>query len=156
MQYRFEPSVAEVLVKSGWFSGRSVETLVKHWKIELMKSDSLQMFPAAEKALLEFGGIKCSQRTMGKDLPVKSFEVNPSLAVYEEDRLEEFSSELGIEFYPLGEASGGYYFLAIAEDGKVYWLMENLFLIGKNFDEALHNMIIGVKPKLMMSEKLAP
>jgi hypothetical protein len=45
--------------------------------------------------------------------------------------------------YPLGEAASGWYYLAIGENGRVYYVMEDIILAGYTEDEALENLLIG-------------
>jgi SUKH-3 immunity protein len=144
---RFDIFVEETLMKAGWFPQRRVEADVVKWKTQIKKSDDKDMFSHAEKILYEFGCLKIEQGEFGVNYPRTTFEINPSLAIYESDRFAEYEELLKMNLYPLGEAVGGYYFIAVGENGQVFWLMDNIVLIGENFDEAISNMILGIRPK---------
>lgn len=142
---RLDDFVENVLRQSGWFSGRQVDSSVSEWKSQLKATDNLEMFPKAEEVLLEFGGIKVERK---KDFSKQSFEINPSLAVYEGDRFEEYASLLKVKIYPLGEGFSGHCFLGVVEDGRIVWIMDaGIFLMGDNFGEALTKMILGQHPE---------
>src|SRR5687767_13564492 len=104
---RFSAKAENTLRRAGWYPGRSVPDLVASWKATLLRSDGFEMFPCAEKALLEFGGLKISEQGPGITCSREPFEVDPSLVMYERDRLNEFVPALNTRLYPLGEAVGG-------------------------------------------------
>lgn len=141
---RFDDITENILIQSGWISGRRVDFLVSKWKQEIRSSDHIEMFLEAELILAEFGAIKVEKQKCASS---QSFEINPSLAVYEGDRFIEYSNLVGTSLYPLGEAFSGHYFLAVGENGKVFWLAGNIYIIGNCFDEALGKMISGYQPK---------
>ena len=151
MQHRFDSLFTETLIDSGWFSGRRVISLVNNWKDELEKSDSLYMFPKAEEVLLEFGGLKFNPQNLKGKYFSHLIETNPSLCACEGDRFDYFSEYLGMKIYPLGEQHfAGRFFLGISEDGRVFEIMQNLLFVGKDIDEALNNLILGVDSKLII------
>jgi hypothetical protein len=149
MSNRFDKFVTETLINAGWFEGRKVESIVSDWKTQIKATDNFEMFSKAEEILNEFGGIKVEQKGLGESYPRTTFEVNPSLTVGEEDRLLHQSQIIKQKLYPLGEVFGGYYFLTVSEDGRVFGISDHALLIGKTFDEALNNLIIGIKPQLI-------
>jgi hypothetical protein len=143
---RFDNFVENILIQSGWYYERKEKLLVSNWKSQLLATDNLYMFPKAEEILLEFGGIKIEER---ENYSKQSFEINPTRVIYEGDRILEYADLLKINLYPLGESFGGYYFLVVSEDGRIYWLMDGIFIMGNNFDEALTKMILGHQPRLI-------
>lgn len=143
---RFNEFVSNTLKDAGWYPGRNMQEAASQWKYELNKSDDWDMFTAAESVLLEFGGLKIEQKGAGQTLAREPFEINPMLAIYEGDRFTEYSATLDIRLYPLGEASGGHHFLAIGEDGRVFVIMDDMKMIGRTFDEAITNLIVGIAP----------
>jgi hypothetical protein len=145
MSERFTWHVESVLIDAGWFKGRRVDSLVSKWSEQVYSIDQIEIFPAAEKILIEFGGISVSRK---KFLSKQSFEIDPSSAIDEGDRLEEYSNLIGAKLYPLGEAQSGHFFLTVAEDGRVFWVMQQILMIGYSFDEALSKMILGYSPPL--------
>lgn len=144
---RFSAQVEDTLRRAGWYSGRQVRNLVDAWRAQLLRSDGFEMFPSAERALLEFGGLKIDQQGTGQTCARESFALDPTVALYENDRFGDFVAVLNTRLYPLGEAVGGHYFLTIGENERVYLLMQNVELLGNNIDEALENLIVGVETK---------
>ena len=119
--------------------------MVASWKKILMISDGVEMFSSAESVLLEFGGLRIDQRGPGVSCAREPFTFDPTAAVYEGDRFSDFSTVLGTRLYPLGEASGGYYFWSIGENGDVYLLMNDLKLLGTTIERALEKLLIGLE-----------
>ncbi len=144
MDKRFDSFVETVITDAGWFCGRSVNNIVSDWNHKLKSINKTEMFPEAEVILNEFGGIKVKEK---RDFSKQTFEIDPTLALGEDDRFIEFSNNIETNLYPLGEAIGGYYFLAVAETGQIFWLMQDIFIIGNTFDEALSRMILGCQPE---------
>jgi len=140
---RFSVHVENILTEAGWYPGRQMADLVASWKVTLMASDGFQMFPTAERVLLEFGGLSVTQQEPGEMCSVEPFTLDPTLAVYEGDRFHELSSSANTRLYPLGEASNFHQFLAIGENDFIYLLMNDLNLLGKNIDEALERLLRG-------------
>ena len=110
-----------------------------------MHSDEVEMFPSAERVLLEFGGLRIDQQSPGVSCARESFTFDPTSAVHEGDRFSHFSTVLRTRLYPLGEASGGYYFWAIGENGDVYLLMNDLRLLGTSIEAALEKLLLGLE-----------
>lgn len=150
---RFSEFVESILKSSGWFPNRNMGDTVLKWEQELHNSDGFNMFSDAEKVLLEFGGLVVNQRGAGKTCAREPFRILPTLAIYEGDRFIDYSHLLNIKLYPLGEAFDGHYFLAIGEDGRIFLIMDDIQMIGRNFDEALENLIIGIEPQKIKSEQ---
>jgi hypothetical protein len=141
--HRFSSEAEDTLRRAGWYPGRRVPDLVASWKATLQVSDGFEMFPNAESFLLEFGGLSIDQHGPGESFAREPFTFDPTLAAYESDRFSDFSARLNTRLYPVGEAIGGHYFLAIGENEHVYLLMNDLQLLGNNADEALENLLIG-------------
>jgi SUKH-3 immunity protein of toxin-antitoxin system len=144
---RFREPVRDVLERAGWFPGRNIKGEVTSWNRELKSSDGFQMFPAAEVALTEFGGLAVNQSASGISCAREPFTLIPILAVGEGDRFRHFSTYLNKDLYPLGEASGGHGFMAMAHTGEVYLLALEILLLGRDIDEALEHLILGVQPQ---------
>lgn len=140
---RFSDFVIGVLRTSGWFPGRNIGDLLLTWRRELSDSDGFEMFPQAEAALSEFGGLIVNQSGAGVTCAREPFSLIPTLAIYEGDRFAEFSDSLGMKLYPLGEVSSGNYFLSMGEDGRVFLIMQDIQMLGENIERALESLIIG-------------
>src|ERR1700754_1321645 len=144
---RFSSQTEQVLRGAGWYPGRQVPEMITSWEGEEMLSES-QMFPAAKRVLLEFGGLFVDQSGSGETCAREPFDTDPTRAAYEGDTFSELSRLVDTKFYPLGEAFGGTCYWAISEDDQFYILMDDiLLLLGKNFDEALENLILGRMPQ---------
>jgi hypothetical protein len=81
----------------------------------------------------------------------ESFDLNPLFAIGAEERFSEHALRLGKALYPLGEAGNGHVFLAIAADGCVFALMDDLWLLGESMEAAMETLILGRIPKLVFS-----
>ena len=141
---RFSNKVELTLRDAGWFQGRNVPDQVEEWTREL-SSDGFEIFPEAERVLSEFGGLNVHQDAPGVNCAREPFRVAPTLAAGESDRFGEFAEYLKTTLYPLGEASGGHYFLAIGKNGQVFLLMQDIRLLGQNIEEALEKLILGIQ-----------
>lgn len=147
---RFSDTVEQVLIGAGWFHGRNVGSLVSQWEEELRLSDNFEMFATAERALSEFGGLFVNQEGPGETCSREPFRIDPTLAIHEADRFAEFADFLKMKLYPLGEAFGGHGFLAIAENGQVVLLMQDIQSLGESIEEALEHLVLGVKPVFLI------
>jgi hypothetical protein len=146
---RFPEPVLNVLIGAGWFPGRRIpDSLFHEWITRLGSVDGFSSNPFAALVLYEFGGLRVHQSGPGVDYAREPFEILPILGVGERDRFRDFEPTVGSSLYPLGEGSGGHWFLAIDELGKVYGIMESIWLIGGSFDEAITNLILGVSSRL--------
>lgn len=139
---RFSRQSERVLRQAGWYPGRQVPELVSMWKTHPFIAD-LDMFETAERFLLEFGGITVTQSGPGVNLARSPFKIDPTLVYHQGDLFKEFGRMVDTRLYPLGEAAHGYYYLAIGENGRVYYLMDDIVLAGNTEDEALENLLIG-------------
>ena len=140
---RFSAQAENSLRRAGWYPGRQVPDLVASWKEALLGSDGLEMFPSAEIALLEFGGLKFDEQGPGVTCSREPFELDPTLAIYESDRFDDFVAVLDTKLFPLGEAEGGLCFVVIGENGRVYLLMQDVMLVGLNVEDGLESLLVG-------------
>lgn len=144
-----DPEVRKVLQAAGWAEQQNLATEVGTWSSQL--SPGFQLFPAAETALKRYGGIHVRQNGAGVETARESFELNPLLVIGEEDRFEQHASRLGQSLYPLGEAGNGHVFLAIDPSGRVFALMEDLWLLGETMEAALETLVLGRLPKVVFT-----
>jgi hypothetical protein len=143
---RWDEFVRATLTAAGWFSGKDQSARIRDWTFEL-QGEGFTLFPAAERALREFGGLRVEVAGPGRECARSSFEVKPSLALGERDRFAAFEHTIGKRLFPLGEIEKGHAFLAIDEDGALYTLMDEGFLLGNDIDEAIARMIVGLRPR---------
>lgn len=148
---KFPIQVQSVLTVAGWFPGRRVESSLAQWIEQLVHQGRFRIFPIAQKVLLEFGGLRIERVGVVSKYIDVLVDLNPLLAQYEEDRFSEHSMYLGENIFPLGEAFNGNVFLAISESGKIFSIMEDAWLMGESFVEALDQI---VKPDVSNRMKL--
>ena len=139
---RFSELARNALERSGWFPGRNVRDQVQKWQAALI-TDGFRIFPAAERVLNEFGGLALRQRGEGLTAARETFVFDPTAAHLEDDRFAAFSRLIKSALYPIGEHGEG--FLAIAEDGRVFVLLDDIVRLGSNIEEALEAMIQGIR-----------
>jgi SUKH-3 immunity protein len=139
---RFTPETERVLREAGWAPGRQVpEDQVRAWTEQL--GDGFALSGPAAAALREFGGLDVDQSGPGETWARERFELDPALALGEDDRFQLYTDEYGMALFPLGEAYGSYYFLAIDPTGRTYLVMDDIKLIAESFDEALESLVHG-------------
>jgi SUKH-3 immunity protein len=127
----------------GWHPGRDIADLAEAWMAQLERQGGFTAFPAARRAIHEFGGLKSSITAPGERFAREPFDLTPVLAAFEDDRFDEAAEAIGQPMYPLGEGGGGHYFVGIAADGRVFHLAASLDLAGGDIVEAIVNMIEG-------------
>ncbi|MFI6050717.1 SUKH-3 domain-containing protein [Streptomyces violascens] len=135
---RFSAEVELTLRNAGWSSDRKVD--IKQWK-ELLSGFTWHAI--AERFLQEFGGIRVDVSGPGVNCAREPFEIDPELAVGEEDRFAQLSNLFKRKFFPIGEVGRGEFFLAIDEEGFIYLLSAWALRIGPS-DVALDHLIRGV------------
>lgn len=135
-----------LLRKAGWHEGRDVGDLLDRWSAELGGSGGFFMFDHARTVLREFGGLHVQQSGPGQECARGGFDLDPTLAAGESDRFERFVGSARSPLFPLGEAVDGNAFLAIAEDGRVFLLMDELVMIGRSIEEAMTSLVEGRRP----------
>jgi hypothetical protein len=141
---RFPDEVSEVLRAAGWAPGRRVsDEQLQDWSAQL---EGFVMSEAAAQALREFGGLSVDQRGPGLECARAAFEIDPVLALYENDRFDLYRDEYGVELFPLGEAAGSHYFLAIDPAGRTYLVMDDILVLAESFDAALEALVLGRRP----------
>jgi hypothetical protein len=138
-----------VLRTAGW-DPESERSDVAEW-IRVLESE-FSPFPRALEVLTRFGGVDVKLSGPGEAWARQSFRFDPTRAEGEGDRFSDFSSMLGVRLYPLGEV-GNEAFLAIAEDGRVYALMLDLWLVGASIENAIETMVRGRASPVVISEE---
>jgi len=132
-----------VVARAGWHPGRSVADRVARWGSELATEGGFELFPAASSALGEFGGLEFAASGAGVDFARGNVNIDPSLAIGEEDRFRELETRHGLKLFPLGEAYDGNLFLGIDPSGRVYLIDDELTLAGASIYRAIENLISG-------------
>jgi hypothetical protein len=138
MNERFLPETTAMLREAGWFPGRDVSN-------DLQLPPDFTLFPAALAVLKEFGLLHVGQGGPGVEMARTTLDLDPMLAIYENDTFSDYEKDIQAKLYPLGEAEHGHAFLAIDERGQVYLLFGKVYWISETFDAALDNLLNGLK-----------
>jgi hypothetical protein len=139
--FSFDEDVKTVLRASGWTDDRSVS--VDAW-VDRLIDEGYTPFPLAIEVLRNLGGLEIrpfvDRSAAFRPYP---FHFNPlSAGIGELDRYKEWQDAFGLTLFPLGEV--GWYFLAIAEDGRVFAGADGNFdLIGDTVESALSVLTLG-------------
>jgi hypothetical protein len=139
-------ALREALLTAGWRPGRSEVARVEAWRQRLDTPEGFTMFPAARDALAEFGGLKVDMTGPGIDFARGSFDLDPTLALCEEELFRDYEKEPKSRLYPLGEAYGGPMYLAISESGSVFaidLIANEMRRIGRSMVEAMEGIVLG-------------
>ncbi|MFJ2748819.1 SUKH-3 domain-containing protein [Streptomyces sp. NPDC087297] len=134
--------VETVLRGAGWYPGRNVDTTV--WR-ERLEADGFRIHSAAEDFLREFGGLTVVGGGSGITRAREPFELDPLLALGEDDRFGEWGEEIGHHLFPLGDLDHGHAFLGLDERGELYVVVNWLARFGR-MPEAMENLVLGVMP----------
>ncbi|MFE9792778.1 SUKH-3 domain-containing protein [Streptomyces goshikiensis] len=113
-----------------------------------MEADGFHIHSAAEDFLREFGGLTVGSGGPGITSTREAFELDPLLALGEDDRFGEWGEEIGRHLFPLGELGHGRFFLGLDEHGELYLVVNWLARFGR-MPEAMENLVRGVMPVRM-------
>jgi len=149
---RLPDDVREVLAAAGWRSGRDVSARVRHWLDGVYQQipaarEQLPMFPAAERALGEFGGLRFTQLSrVGYAGGGFRVEIWPDVGRLVLDTYTGFAADLGQPVFPFAWYEDGSSDAVIAADGRVFLLHPAAtFLLGADVDEALAGLVRGAR-----------
>lgn len=129
----------QYLARAGWSPTYDMGEAIGAWCEKL--GPGFTPSRAAESAMRRFGGISVDVRGSGKACARTSFRVDPVEAWGEEDRSARFAPPG--ELFPLGIAGDGHAFIAIATDGRIYLVMDEIQLLGGSIEEAIENLLTG-------------
>jgi hypothetical protein len=148
---RFVPEVEQALRDAGWYEGRCLsDEEIARWCAFNRENGAgyYRIFPAALTVLREFGGVFVELDKPGVTCYRNSFLLNPFAAVgLHESLLQKVEWFLGEPLFPLGVTGESQDdILALSNSGKLYCfgIDGSPFLKGNTFDEALHNLIVGI------------
>jgi hypothetical protein len=157
---RFRPEVDAALLRMGWYAGRDVSAQVDGWLSGALPRDYDRAFardgypeyrptPAARAVLDEFGGLFATGGLTGVSRATSNFQIFPldgkgDLTGFVFD-VQELAERIGKRVFQVGEAERGMGALAVDEDGRVYLIGPVIYLAGRTIDEALSNMLLGLR-----------
>ena len=132
---RFPFHVEVILEAAGWTGGPQD-------KMPVPLCEDYPLFPAAEKVLLEFGGLKIGMDAEdGAMLADDYLDISPKRACehyFYFERNRSARTQEGYRYYPLGYLFDELAFLLIDEKGVTYYKSDyKMDILGKTFDEAL-------------------
>jgi SUKH-3 immunity protein len=128
---------------AGWTPGRHVPT--DDWEAALREHGGFETHPAARKFLAEFGGLAVNVSGPGQNMARQPFRLDPTAAEHEDEMFTDYGEEIGKSLYPVGQLGDGGAYLAIDENGAVYWFMDNIGKLGDTAREALDALVRGVQ-----------
>ncbi|MFE9765759.1 SUKH-3 domain-containing protein [Streptomyces sp. NPDC005808] len=132
---RWPADTDRVLRTAGWYPGRSVPT--ETWEGILRRHGEFEMHDAAQRFLAEFGCVGIPYREPWESMPWGEFRLDPLLALWEDEVLEDLSDQAGTYLYPIGMIDRCNQHLGIAENGAVYVGMDSVMPLAATPDEAL-------------------
>jgi hypothetical protein len=131
------------LRRAGWVPGRHVDTST--WRARL-GADGLVMHAAAEGFLSEFGGLAFADGGPGISRAREPLELDPLLALGEDEMFREWGELIGEDIFPIGELDNGRYFLGIGESGPLYLVSDWLARFGVGLG-GMENLVLGDRPE---------
>ncbi|WP_422753326.1 SUKH-3 domain-containing protein [Micromonospora sp. WMMD708] len=140
-----DDQLRRALLNAGWISGRQVD--IGRWQ-SLFAHAGLPMHSAANSFLSEFGGLTFPYAGGGISRSRASVELDPLLAIDEEDLFLEWGQLVGRRIFPLGELDDGRYFVGIDESSSIYLVADWLGHFGEGM-HGLESLILGVAPEVV-------
>ncbi|MEV6163090.1 SUKH-3 domain-containing protein [Streptomyces sp. NPDC052052] len=154
---RFPVAVDAALRAAGWQPGRWDMRQAEEWADTLRAHTSPAghqhaIFPAAVEAWAEFGGLRITASTPGRQIAPAPVLIDPLSGLHLARTLSDLGRALETEVSPLGEEGNGQAVLAIDAQGRVYSIDHTGdWYLGPDIDHALANLVSGIQP-----ERLAP
>ncbi|GAB2862060.1 hypothetical protein GCM10027074_31710 [Streptomyces deserti] len=87
-------------------------------------------------------------RAPSQAVPWTEFRLDPLLARWDAEILDDLGEQAGVDLYPIGMTDRRNQYLAMAEDGAVYAGMDTVSLLAPTPDEALKKLTGPVRPTL--------
>ncbi|WP_433299447.1 SUKH-3 domain-containing protein [Actinoplanes sp. CA-030573] len=160
VQGRFPPEVSHALAGGGWL-GVELPTAVAPAEegtsagagsvgsptiAEAERLSGLTAFPAARRALAEFGGVRCGRRGPGRRRAIRLLTFDPLPGARQAATLAEFADVIGAPVFPLG-TEGGDALLVLDDRGRVFVLDQaGEWFVGATVDEAVTGLLTGDGP----------
>ncbi|KAB1144162.1 hypothetical protein F7R91_22650 [Streptomyces luteolifulvus] len=132
---RWPADTDRVLRAAGWAPGRSIPTGT--WENILLQTGEYEIHDAARRFLAEFGYVGVPFRAPLDSMPWAEFRLDPLLAMWDAEILDDLGEQAGADLYPLGMIDRRNQYVAMAEDGAVYAGMDSVRLLASTPDEAL-------------------
>lgn len=141
---RFPHDVARTLAGGGWVGPIDQSALVA--RVVEISGGRLRPFPAAERAIGDFAGVRCGRRGPGARRAVRLLHLDPVPGAYAAGALAELGALIRAELFPIG-VEGEDAVVAIDSRGRVFVLDQGgEWLVGGSLDEALVALLTGDGP----------
>jgi hypothetical protein len=135
MGARFPDAVERLLREAGWGSPRG------HVHLDMPRGYDL--FPAAERVLLEFGGIKVGTYGKGLECCTNDVEISPIVG----ERVPVSNVYNRLKLFPLGWYDHCNVYIFIDEKGQIHTYFDGLFeYFAPDFDKAITKLLLGLLP----------
>ena len=143
---RFPHDVARTLAGGGWVGtaeGLGAAAIARAVEIS---GGRLRPFPAAERAVADFPGVRCGRRGPGTRRAVRLLTLDPEPGAYAATTLAEVGETIGAPLFPIG-IEGGDAVVAIDEPGRV-WVLDQggEWFVGSSLDEGVVGLLTGDGP----------
>jgi hypothetical protein len=139
----WSPEVGTALKAAGWPRDLKNRERLEEWKADLLEFHKTSLPEKVSRALLEFGGVTVRFDGPGVEFARGGFEIDPSLALGEEERFAAHSRQIGSPIFPLGEALDGNVFLGMDESGRVFLVADRITPLGDDIYSALDALLLG-------------
>jgi hypothetical protein len=149
---RFPVTVDAALREAGWQPGRWNIRQAEEWADALRSHSSPAghqhaVFPAAVEAWAEFGGLRITSSTPGRQIAPATVRIDPLNGLHLARTLSDLGRALETKVAPLGDEGNGQAVLAVDIEGRVYSIDHTGdWYLGSDIDRALDNLITGVQP----------
>ncbi|MGW1229375.1 SUKH-3 domain-containing protein [Streptomyces sp. NPDC001478] len=154
---RFAVPVDDALRAAGWQPGRWDIRQAEEWADALRSHASPAghrhaVFPAAVEAWAEFGGLRITATSPGRQIAPPPVRIDPLGGLHLARTLGDLGRALNTEVAPLGEEGDGQAVLAIDTEGRVYSIDHTGdWFLGADIDAALTTLITGILPERLTS-----
>ena len=137
--------VLRYLIDAGWNDRRDVSGQVLKWERELFEKHHEDLLENSKDILREFGLLSVGCGGKGVECAKSKINFDPTLIDAGWERICSFAEDLGVNFSLVGEIDGGHFYLVVDEGGKLYVLLDEIYLIGGDIRSAIDNLLTGVK-----------
>ncbi|MEV6262284.1 SUKH-3 domain-containing protein [Streptomyces sp. NPDC051784] len=154
---RFPTTVDTALRDAGWQPGRWDIRQAEEWADALRAHTSPgghqhAVFPAAVEAWAEFGGLRITPNTPGRQIATSTLLIDPLSGLHLARTLGDLGRALETDIAPLGEEGDGQAVLAIDSAGRVYSIDHTGdWYLGSDIDRALETLMTGTQPPRLVS-----
>jgi hypothetical protein len=138
---RFSPPILDILRDGGWYENRNVTD-------NLSLSSQLNLFPAAQCILAEFGGLCFGSSGAGIECAKSKLQIDSFIEIWTVPELQKFACLLKTELIPIGELDDGDEYLIVDEKGRIYvqsLVSLELVPIASTFSQCLELILLGKK-----------